>query len=131
MHHATNGSVCAAIVPLAAGTEQGLCVDNKYVRIGPSANYANLTFTSDSNHLFWTTSTPRDGFRLYQDGKPVMSSFPGGPVFVKETWQMGSDGTLSILAQDDTSLKRVIITPSPDVNISTLVGGASRLSAAR
>jgi hypothetical protein len=60
-----------------------------------------------------------------------MSSFPGGPVFAKETWQMGSDGTLSLLAQDEASLKRVTITPSPDVNISTLVGGASGLSAAR
>jgi Tol biopolymer transport system component len=116
----------------AAGTEQGLCVDNKYVRLGPPAYYANLSFTSDSNHLFWTTSTPRDGFRLYQDGKPVMTGFPGaGLGFANETWQVGTDGTLSILEQDDTALKRVTITPSPDVNISTLVGGTSGLSAQR
>lgn len=116
----------------AAGTEQGLCLDDKYVRLGPLANYANLSFTSDSNHLFWTTSTPRDGFLLFQDGRPVMSGFPGGgSVFAKETWQMGNDGTLSILAQDDTSLKRVTITPSPAISIGTLFGGAPGLAATR
>jgi WD40 repeat protein len=109
----------------AAGTEQGLCVDNKYVRIGAPAYYANLTFTSDSNHLMWSKNLPQAEARIFVDGKPVLDGFPtstGG--FTKETWQIGTDGNLLVLLQSesDSSLNRVNITPSPDLNISTLMG---------
>ena len=118
----------------AAGTEQGLCVDNKYVRIGTPGNYANLTFTSDSNHLVWSKNLPQAEARVFVDGKPVVDGFPTSPGgFAKETWQTGTDGNLLVLLQgeSDNSLNRVSITPSPDLNISTLMGGASSLTAQR
>lgn len=44
--------------------------------------------------------------------------------FTKETWQMRPHGTLSLLMQDDTALKRINITPSPDTSIASLMGAA-------
>ena len=101
-------------------------MDNKYVRLGSPGYYANLSFTSDSNHLLWSRNLPQAEVRIFVDGKPVVDGFPtatGG--FAKETWQTGTDGNLLVLLQSDSSLNRVSITPSPDLNISTLVGGAS------
>jgi hypothetical protein len=70
--------------------------------------------------------------RVYMDGKPVIEGFlttPGG--VGKESWQLGPDGNFLVLMQDDTSLKRVSITPSPSTSISTLFGGVPGLSAKR
>jgi len=96
----------------AGGNAFGICLDGKNESL-PASNYANLTFTPDSKHLFWAGSDPSGRFRLYLDGKPVLDAGIGGAnVFTDKTWQMGPDGTLAILVQDDTSLKRVRITPS-------------------
>jgi len=42
--------------------------------------------------------------------------------FQKETWQIGPDGNLLVLLQDDTSLNRIRITPSPDGGLGALIG---------
>jgi hypothetical protein len=108
----------------AAGNDQGLCVDGKYVRLGAPGLYGNLTFTPDSNHLLWAVIRGAGKFRLFADGKPVMDGVIGGAFsFAGETWQMGANGTLSILVQDDPSLKRISITPSPETSLATLGAG--------
>jgi hypothetical protein len=120
---------CRSANPAAAVEDMYLCLDDKAVLLGRVGPY-NLTFSPDSNHLFWTDVTAQNAFRLFVDGKPVLDGFPGGQGgFRKETWQMGLDGTLSLLMQDDTSLKRVSITPSPNTSIATLFGGAPGLAA--
>jgi hypothetical protein len=97
-----------------------LCLDDKAVLLGRVGPY-NLTFSPDSNHLFWSDTTAQGAFRLFVDGKPVLDGFPGTQGgFSKETWQIGPDGTLSLLMQDASGLKRVSITPSPDTSLATL-----------
>jgi hypothetical protein len=120
---------CRSANPAAPVEDMYLCLDNKAVLLGRVGPY-NLTFSPDSNHLFWSDTTAQNAFRLFVDGKPVLDGFPGGQGgFRKETWQMGPDGTLSLLVQDDSSLKRVSITPSPDTSLATLFSNSNGLSA--
>jgi WD40 repeat protein len=107
----------------AAGDDTYLCLDDKAVRLGGPGYYANLTFSGDSNHLFWTRNKPQGEIRIFLDGKPVQDGFPmstGG--FQKETWQIGPDGNLLVLLQNDISLNRIRITPASDSGLGALVG---------
>ena len=120
--------LCRSANP-AAGNDQYLCVDNKAVRIGSNNWYGNLTFTGDGNHLIWTRNMGQALMRIFVDGKPVQEGFPpsaGG--FVQETWQLGPDGNLSVLLQDERSLNRMTIAPSSSTSIATLVGGTTTLA---
>ena len=49
---------------------------------------------------------------------------------VANWWDFGPDGTLSFLAQDDNSLKRITITPSSETSVATMLGGGSSAVAA-
>jgi hypothetical protein len=123
---------CRSANPAAAVEDMYLCLDNKAVRVAPMGGFPTLTFSSDSNHLFWVRDMGLSNRRVYVDGKPVIDGFlttPGG--VGKESWQLGPDGNFLVLMQDDTSLKRVSITPSPSTSISTLFGGVPGLSAKR
>jgi len=105
----------------------GVCLDNKYVRTGGPAE--NLTFTPDSNHLFWVRRLGLK-FRLFADGKPVLDGTSTASAgFRKETLQIDPSGALLILSQDATSFTRFSITPSPETSIATLFGGAPGLAA--
>jgi hypothetical protein len=105
----------------------GVCLDDKYVRTG--ALVENLTFTPDSNHIFWVRRLGVT-FRLFADGKPVLDGTSTATAgFRKETMQIDPSGALLILSQDATSLKRFSITPSPDSSIASLFGGAPGLPA--
>ena len=95
---------------------------NRYAYCGQSGS--QYVVMVDSKHLFWARTDPSGRFRLYMDGKPVLDAAVGGTnVFTDRTWQMGADGTLAILVQDDTSFKRVSITPSPDTSLDTVLAG--------
>jgi WD40 repeat protein len=123
---------CRSGNPAASPNDVYLCLDNKAVLLGPHDS-VNLTFSADSNHLFWIRNEGRAVYRVYVDGRPVTEGFlttipgPGGPE--KESWQLGPDGNLLVLMQDDIALKRVSITPSPNTSIATLFGGAPGLAA--
>jgi hypothetical protein len=82
-----------------------------------------LTFSGDSNHLFWTRNRPQGEIRIFLDGKPVQDGFPMSTAgFQKETWQIGPDGNLLVLLQNETSLNRIRITPAPDSGLGALIG---------
>jgi WD40 repeat protein len=124
---------CRSGNPAANPNDVYLCLDNKAVLLGPHDS-VNLTFSADSNHLFWIRNEGRAIYRVYVDGKPVEEGFLAvgsgvGGGLGKEAWQLGPDGNLLVLMQDDTSLKRVSITPSPNTSIATLFGGAAGLAA--
>jgi WD40 repeat protein len=123
---------CRSANPAAAVEDMYLCLDNKAVRVAPVGGFPTLTFSADSNHLFWVRDMGLSNRRVYVDGKPVIEGFLTSPGGVgKESWQLGPDGNLLVLMQDDASLKRVSITPSPNTSIATLFGGAPGLAAAR
>jgi hypothetical protein len=110
----------------AAGTDIFLCLDDKAVRLGANGYYANLTFSGDSSHLFWSRNKPLGEIRIFADGQPVQDGFPISTAgFQKETWQIGADGNLLVLVEDGDSLKRISITPSPDTSLATVVGSGT------
>jgi hypothetical protein len=100
--------------------DMGVCLDGKCISGGNGNNYYNLTFSADSNHLFWTTNLPRS-FRLFIDGKPVLESgAPSYTFFPKETWQTSGPSGLILLTHDNEGYKRISITPSPQSSLATL-----------
>jgi hypothetical protein len=112
--------ICHSSNP-AAGNELNACIDNKAVRLG--GNSGNVTFSADSNHIFWAKNTGNGGFRVFVDGKPVYdgkSPDPGGILF--GTWEAQPDGSLSLLSKDDTSVQRISVMPSPSTSLASLTG---------
>jgi hypothetical protein len=123
--------LCRSSNPSADPYESGLCLDGKYIRLGVTS-FANLTFSPDGNHVYVTQSMPQGGFRLLVDAHPVLDGFPAGGagvgMFGKATFQIQPDGTLLLLAQDNTGLKRYSITPSPNTSLATLLGAPLKAS---
>ena len=112
----------------------GLFLDGKYIPVGPAHGpYSNLSFTADSKHVVWTHQIEGPDFRLFVDGKPVVDgSMAGAPHQLGPGWwDMAPDGTLSFLSEDDHSLKRITITPSPDTSVAALTGGGTASAASR
>ncbi len=106
----------------------GLFLDGKYIPVGPAHGpYSNLSFTADSKHVAWTHQTENQDFRLFVDGKPVVdASMAGSPLQLGSGWwDMAPDGSLIFLSEDDTSLKRITITPSDSTSVATLTGGGT------
>jgi WD40 repeat protein len=118
-----------------ANDSRGLFLDGKYIALGQSIVTGHLTFTPDSKHLVWFLQMPGvNDFRVFIDGKAVAELGSAANRGVNDpiaaTWfDMLPDGTLLILAQDDSSLKRITITPSDSTSLATL-GGGGTMSAA-
>jgi hypothetical protein len=92
--------------------DQGLCLDGKFIPFPPGIFiYSNLTFSPDSKHLFWRGALPPTGYRVFVDGNPAFDGQynQGSNLYSKESWQMGADGTLTVLTTDANSIKRVNI----------------------
>lgn len=95
---------------------EGLCLDGKFLPFPPGIfQYSNLTFTPDSKHLFWRGALPPYGYRIFVDGNAAFDGQynQGTTLYSKEAWQMGADGTLTVLTTDATSQKRVTISVAP------------------
>ena len=121
--------ICRSSNP-AAGNDLGVCVDGKYVSVGANSPLG-LTFSNDSNHLFWNKRTPRAGFRAYVDGNPVYDGFvPAVSGFAKENWQADGPNGLLFLSRDNTGFKRISVIPSDQSNLAAMVGGANAIPAA-
>jgi hypothetical protein len=92
--------------------DEGLCLDGKFIPFPPGIfQYSNLTFSPDSKHLFWRGQLPPYGYRIFVDGNPAFDGQlnQGSSLYPKESWQMGADGSLTVLTTDATSSKRVNI----------------------
>ena len=106
----------------AAGNNQGVCLDGKYLPIAYPGSLGNLTFSQDSNHLFWNVWS-NVKFRAYVDGKPVVESgVPATGGFDKVAFQEDGSNGLLILAQDEAGFKRISVTPATDSNLATMFG---------
>lgn len=80
----------------------------------------NLTFSQDSNHLFWNVWSGAR-FRTYVDGKAVVDGVPPAPGgFDKVAFQAGGSSDLLILSQDVEGLKRITVTPAPDSSLASM-----------
>jgi hypothetical protein len=109
----------------SAGNNQGVCLDGKYLPIAYPGTLGNLTFSQDSNHLFWTMWSAVK-FRAYVDGKPVVEGGTPGPGGMdKVAFQEDGSSGLLILAQDDEGFKRISVTPAPDSSLATMFGSGA------
>ena len=128
-----NGSHMAyfsGLANLSGPDTYGLCVDSKFAYFGRNPVYENLTFSPDGNHVFFDGNKYAQGFRLFIDGQPVLDGFHPSPGWMPGTWEMEPDGTLEILTQDNSGLKRYTITPSSSTSLASLVGGVTTAAAA-
>ena len=109
-----------------SGTTRGVFLDGKFIPASQEGVNTKLVFSPDSKHLFWIHQYSNNPYRLFIDGKPLMDFYGAGQnLTIPHWWEFGPDGTLSFLAQDDNSLKRITITPSGDTNLATMVGGTA------
>jgi hypothetical protein len=88
----------------------------------------DLRFSPDNKHLLWIHRYGDQPFRLFIDGKPLLDFYSPNNLGAAHWWDFGSDGTLSLLAQDDNSLKRITITLSDTTSLGTMLGGATTLA---
>ena len=59
---------------------------------------------------------------VYVDGRPSLEmEFNSTLAVTAGTWEMGTDGTLSVIGQSGDSLKRYRITPGADTSIDSLL----------
>lgn len=124
-----------AMPPTVTGDyERGLFLDGKYMSIGQSTTAGRLTFTPDSRHLLWFQQVPSAyAYRAYIDGKAVVQAEFAGNRGVNDSnpvpwFEVQEDGTLLTLAQDDNSLKRISITPSPETSVATMMGSGTAVA---
>jgi WD40 repeat protein len=118
---------------LTGDDERVLFLDGKYMAINHGMNTSFLTFSPDSKHVAWFQAVPSTyDFRVYIDGKPVVQmEATSGKGINDDTikwFEFQPDGTLLVLGQDENSLKRISITPSPDTGVATMMGGGTTVA---
>jgi hypothetical protein len=113
----------------SAGNEEGVCLDGKYMQQGQGNALSNLTFSSDSNHLFWNF---RQGpnVRIFADNKPVLDGGAPSVGFQAQAWQPDGKSGLVILVHDGDSFKRVTITPASSSSVAGMLGGGPAVASA-
>jgi hypothetical protein len=120
-----------AVPPTPTGDYQrGVFLDGKYVQISADGTNTDLTFSPDSKHLFCIHQYGNQPLRIFVDGKPLADFYAAGNSLssVPHWWDFGPDGTLSFLAQDDNSLKRITVTLSPETSLATMLGGGTAVA---
>ena len=105
----------------------GLFLDGKYLPGQAASYFQKLEFTADSKHVAWAQPVSgRQGFRIFVDGNAVAEADEAMSTNSPEAWwDMDPDGSLSVLAQDQNNLKRITITPSPEISVGTISGGSA------
>jgi hypothetical protein len=117
----------------ATAIARGVFLDGKFIPASLEGTNTKLSFSPDSKHLFWIHAYGDRPYRVFIDGKPLVDFYSAGNTLgmVPHWWDFGPDGTLSFLAQDDNSLKRITITLSPETSLTTMLGGSGGMVAAR
>lgn len=112
------------------GDAHGIGIDGKFIAT-PGQGNISLRFSPDGKHLLWLHLPFGNApYRLIVDGKPLLDFFIAGNTLATTPrwWDFNPDGTLSLLAQDDNSLKRITITFSPDTSVATLLGARTTIA---
>ena len=119
-----------AVPPTPTGDYQrGIFLDGQYVRVSTEGTCGNLVFSPDSKHLFWVHMYGNNPDRLFIDGKPLADFYAAGTLGSVPHWlDFAPDGSMSFLAQDDNSLKRITITLSDQTSLATMLGGGTAVA---
>jgi hypothetical protein len=116
--------------PAGAAVTRGVFADGKFIPISSEGTNTHLLFSPDSKHIFWVHQYGDLPLRVFIDGKPLMDFYSPTNVLgsAPHWWDFGPDGTVSFLAQDDNSLKRITITPSAETSVATMTGTFSAVN---
>lgn len=121
--------------PPDAPPGHGVFLDGKFILSSAEGGDMCLSFSPDSKHLAWIYRIPgaQGGLRLVVDGKPVVNFISPGSVFltVRQWLDFNPDGSISFLAQDNSSLKRITVTLPAELTLDTMSGGSKGLEARR
>jgi hypothetical protein len=108
---------------------RGVFLDGKFVPATRDGVNSKLFFSPDSKHVFWIHTYGNQPHRLFVDGKPLVDYYAAGNMVTIPHWlDFNADGTLSLLAQDDNSLKRITITLSDQTSLATMLGGGTAVA---
>lgn len=123
-----DGKHLAQMARQANNANPGLYVNNQLV-YSNATPVAWLTFTPDSQHLYWIGSErfpdrPQPYHVVYADGQAMVKlsgdSFQATP----GAWETGADGVLTFIAVAGNDAKRFRVTPSPEMNVATMMTNA-------
>jgi hypothetical protein len=117
-----------AVSPSAATVSNGVFLDGKFIPTTSQGTGTDLRFSPDSKHLFWIHRYGDQPYRLFIDGKPLDRFYSPNNLGTPHWWDFAADGTLSLLAQDDKSLKRITITLPDATSLATMLGGGSAVA---
>ena len=110
---------------------RGIFLDGKFVPASREGVNTKLVFSPDGKHVFWIHTYGNQPHRVFVDGRPLVDFYSAGNmVSIPHWWEFGADGTLSMLAQDDNSLKRITITLSDQTSLATMLGGGTPVASA-
>ena len=102
------------------GNASGVYLDGRLAQVFPGTQPQNLTFTPDGRHLIWLVYNGGSQ-TVYVDGRPSVQLDNNLQIQnALGTWEMGADGTLTVVAQAGDAIKRFRITPGPDTSIDSM-----------
>lgn len=109
--------------------QRGIFLDGKFIPASQAGVNSKLVFSPDSKHVLWIHTLGDRPHRIFVDGKPLAEYYSAGNRVSTPHWlEFGPDGTLSYLAQDDNSLKRITITLSDQTSLATMLGGGTAVA---
>jgi len=117
-------------------TKRGIAVNGTFIPVRTSDVVDRVTFTPDSKHLYWIAREPNAPvLTIYLDGREVSKVDMGGGNMrmalgltpEHSYWDMGSDGTVTVVAQVGNALKRIRIAPTGTSDVASLRRAAESL----
>ncbi len=112
----------------------GVFLDGKFILSSAEGVDRCLWFSPDSKHLVWVYQPGgQHSSRLIVDGKPIVNFIsPANAFLTMPQWlDFNPDGTISLLTQDESSLKRITVSLPVELSLDTLAGGSKGLEARR
>lgn len=106
----------------------GMWVNDKLITTHTLPQVNRVTFTPDGQHVAWAIAGLKDNrgaYRVFVDGREVVSYHSSGADETAGAWEMGADGTLTFLGADGSALKRYRIPPPSDSNITSMLAAAN------
>jgi hypothetical protein len=110
-----------AYFDMQPNNQSGLYVDGRQVLVFPGVQPENLTFTPVGRHLIWMANAFGGGHVIFVDGRPALRTDGNFQMQISAgAWEMGGDGTLTVVAQSGDAIKRFRITPGADTSVDTI-----------
>jgi hypothetical protein len=123
--------IAAASGPPNSRGGSGIFLDGKFIATDDSPIVGTIGFSPDCKHLAWAemehgVGAVGDHFFIgfYVDGKLIAKTTAAvNPNLDSGWWGFAPDGNLNFIGQNDNSIERFTVTPSPSMSLETLLSG--------